>query len=300
MTDDLAVRTEGLTKAYGKDTVLRDLNLHVPRGSIFAFLGPNGAGKTTTIKILMGLVNPTFGRVEVLGCDLRHSAAKARSRIGYVPEEPALYDYMTVEETHAFCRSFYSRWDAGRVSKVLRSLGLSPRQRAGHLSTGQKSALALALALGPRPELLILDEPTAGLDPVKRREYYSLMVDEVAGTGTTVLLATHLLGDAERLADRVAFINRGELVLTRDMDELKITEKRVRMVFQGEPPAGLDDLPGVRKVEREGRSIIFTVSENAGDVMDKLSRYPHFVLETLDMDLEDIFLAYVREGKPDG
>lgn len=292
------LRTKNLTKLYGDFAAVEDLNLEVPEGSIFAFLGPNGAGKTTTIKMVLGLKHPTRGTVEIFGQNAALHGPRLRSRIGYVAEEPRLYDHMTVEQLHAFCRGLYPRWDSPMVTRVLKTLGVPLRRRAGDLSTGQKSALTLALAMGPHPELLILDEPTSGLDPVRRRDYYSLLVEEIGAAGTTVLLATHLLGDAERLADRVAFINRGRLVLLRDMDDLKVGEKRIRAVFQGErPEAELAAITGVRNVGRDGRSYIITTSERPDEVMARLAEFPHFTLELIDMDLEDVFLEYVREGE---
>ncbi|MDD4803412.1 MAG: ABC transporter ATP-binding protein [Syntrophomonas sp.] len=296
---DLAIQARGLTKKYGTSTALQDLDLEVPRESIFAVLGPNGAGKTTLFKILTGLVNSSSGEATVLGYRLNNQDTEFRTKIGYVAENPVMYGYYTALEMAAFCASLYPRWNPKLVETAFKRLDIPENKKIKELSHGQKSALALTLALGPEPELLILDEPGTGLDPMKRRDYFKLLMDQVVSLGGTVLISSHTLHEVERLADRVAFLNQGRLVMVKDMADLKTGEKRIRVVFQGRPPESVFNLAGIVRVEQEGSGYLLTVTENPHGVLEELSRHPHFALEIIDLDLEDIFLEYAhREEAP--
>lgn len=291
---DLAVQTSKLAKVYGPHTALQDFNLEVPRESVFAILGPNGAGKTSLFKILTGLVSPSAGEVRVLGHRVNTRETEFRAKIGYVAENPVMYGYYTAREMADFCSSLYPRWNPGLIDSAFQRLGIPPDKQVKELSHGQKSALALALALGSEPELLVLDEPGAGLDPVKRRDYFKLLMDQVTALGSTVLISSHSLHEVERLADRVAFLSQGRLMAVKDMADLKTGEKRIRVVFQSPPPETLFNLPEIASVEREGSGYMITVTENVHRVVEELSAYPHFALEIIDLDLEDIFLEYTR------
>lgn len=299
---DPAVQTSKLTKVYGTSTALKDLDLEVSRETVFAVLGPNGAGKTSLFRILTGLARPTAGEVRVLGYAVGTRDAASRTKIGYVAENPVMYGYYTARETAAFCASLYPRWNPRLVDAAFERLGIPDAKKAKELSHGQKSALALTLALAPEPELLILDEPGAGLDPVRRRDYFKLLMDQVVARGSTVLISSHTLHEVERVADRVAFLSRGRLVAVRDAADLKTDEKRIRVVFQGRPPENVFDLPGIARVEQGDSGYLLTVTENVHGVLEALARHPHFALEIIDLDLEDIFVEYARreEAGPNG
>ncbi|HCJ09909.1 MAG TPA: ABC transporter ATP-binding protein [Clostridiales bacterium] len=289
----LAVRTCGLTRRFGELTAVDSLDLEVPEGSLFGLLGPNGAGKTTTLRMLLGLLAPTAGTVEILGGPVNPGRL---ARVGYVSEERGMYGYMTVEEMVGFTRRFYSTWDDRAVRDYLDLFRLPRRTRVADLSHGMRSLLALTLALGPRPDLLILDEPTEGLDPVMRREFLSMLVKEMAGTRRTLLFSSHVLNEVERIADTVAIINRGRLVMTRSVEEMRTNEKRVRFVPQRRMDPRELEGPGVRRVEREGSGFVLTVTDDLDAVLARLSTVPHFVLEVMDLDLEEVFFEYVKEG----
>ncbi len=296
---DLAIQTRGLSKRYSTSVALQDLDLEVPRESVFAVLGPNGAGKTTLFKILTGLVGSSSGEATVLGCQLNNRDTEFRAKIGYVAENPVMYGYYTALEMAGFCASLYPRWNHKLVETAFKRLDIPENKKIKELSHGQNSALALTLALGPEPELLILDEPGTGLDPIKRRDYFKLLMDQVVSLGGTVLISSHTLHEVERLADRVAFLNQGRLVMVKDMADLKTGEKRIRVVFQGRPPESVFNQAGIVRVEQEGSGYLLTVTENPHGVLEELSRYPHFALEIIDLDLEDIFLEYAhREEAP--
>jgi len=290
--EDLAINTKGLGKRYGHNWAVKDLNLKVKRGSIFGLLGPNGAGKTTTLKMLLGLVNPTEGFIEVLGEGV---GVKARRAIGYLPESQSCFGYMRVWEVIRFCSGLYPRWDRELVETYLDMFHLPQDKRIDHLSRGMRSQLGLILALAPRPPILILDEPTAGMDPVAVRKFLGVIVDEAARFGHTVLMSSQVLHQVERVADTVGIISKGRLLVSRPMDDLKTQEKRIRVAFQSEPGPDLFSVPGIVGVEKEGRRYVVTVSDNIDGVLQALSGVPHFALEIVDLDLEEIFLRYAGE-----
>lgn len=296
--DEFAIEANGLVKRYGETLALDHLDLQVRRGEVFGFVGPNGAGKTTTIRILMGLSRPTSGEVRLLGESLAGAGPSLRSMIGYVGEEQAVYPYMRVSECMDFLRDFYPRWDQKLALRVAEVFGLPLRQRAGELSKGMRVQLALILALAPRPPLLILDEPTAGLDPIARREFLSTVLREAVGPDQSVFMSSHNLTEVERVVDRVGIIVRGRMAAVRAIGEFGATQKRIRVVFQADqPPAGILDQPGVVGVAREGRGYLLTVESDVEEIMASLARVPTFALELLDMSLEDSVLHYAGGEK---
>ncbi len=292
-----AVLTRGLTKVFKGLAVLQDLNLEIPRGSVFALLGPNGAGKTTTIKLLMNLLQPTAGEMLVLGLDPITRGVAVRSRVGYQPEIGQMPEYARVGELLELCRALYPTWNTCKVESYRREFGLDPRAVVKHLSKGRVTLLALLLALGPEPELLLLDEPDTGLDPVRRRQVIKLLVEDVAGAGRTILLSSHNLTDVERLADRVGFLNRGHLLLSRPLDELLAEEKKIWAVFPDGVPASLSTWPGVRRLEQEDGRTVLVVSGHVEELTERLCSLDRVTFEVLDQTLEDIFITYAEEDR---
>jgi len=287
-----AIETRGLTRRFGTVEAVAGLDLTVPRGSVFGLIGPNGAGKTTTIRMLLGLLRPTAGRAAILGFDLATENLAARARIGYVPENADLYGYMRVRELIAFTRGLYPRWDDRLVARHLDLFAVPKERRVGSLSRGMKAQLALVLALGPVPELLILDEPTSGMDPLARKQFLSTILQEVTAAGQTVFMSTHILSDVERVADHVALLNRGRLVLTDRMDRLKENVKKVRVVFADGAPPDLSHWPGVRAVSREGRGWLISVESRLDEIRRRLQALNPTYLEVVDLTLEEVFIDY--------
>ncbi|HEY3315066.1 MAG TPA: ABC transporter ATP-binding protein [Bacillota bacterium] len=287
-----AIETNLLTRTYGSNQAVADLNLVVPKGSVFGFLGPNGAGKTTTIKMLLGLLKPTSGGAKVLGYDLGAENIKARARIGYVPENTEIYGYMRVREMIAFTQGLFPRWDTAVVARYLKLFGLPEDRLVKALSKGMRAQLALVLALGPRPELLILDEPTSGMDPLARKQFLSSVLQEVSAAGQTVFMSSHILADVERVADHIALLNRGRLVLADTMDHLKTNNKKIRVVPSGDAPSDLERWPGVRSVIREGRGLLISVEDGFDAIAERLKSASPTYLEVIDMNLEEIFIDY--------
>lgn len=297
---DAAIETKDLCKAFGAVRAVEHLNLAVPRGSIYGFLGPNGAGKTTTIKMLLGLLRPTSGTALVLGRDATAESVSVRQHVGYVAELQSMYDYMTVNEIAEFCRGAYQRWDSAVVAKYLDLFELPRRRRVKQLSKGMKTLLALVLALGPAPALLILDEPTSGLDPIKRNQFLTTVIREIADGERTVFFSSHILGEIERVSDHVGILTNGRLAISGPLDEVKGRHKRVRLGFVDpvaaeSSPLGLESLasfPGVRSVRRDGHGFLLTLADHPEEVLERLRKLPGAAIEVVDMTLEEIFLEY--------
>ncbi|HOB35490.1 MAG TPA: ABC transporter ATP-binding protein [Bacillota bacterium] len=294
-----AIEIRGVEKRFGQRLVLRDVSFAVPRGSVFGFVGPNGAGKTTAIRIILGLLRPDSGSVSVLGLDSQQQPIALRRLVGYVAEESNFYPWMRIDELMGFHASFYPRWDEARARELLETFNLHPRTRVRELSKGMRTQLGLTLALAHRPELLVLDEPTSGLDPVWRRRFLQALAREATASGATVFFSTHILSDVERIADWIAIIHQGSLRVVRPLDDLKYNQRVIRVVFQGSPPADLLAAPGIKAVERDGQGYLITVEDNFDAIYQSLQKAPHFVLEQVEQDLENIFLDYTGE-KGDG
>ncbi len=248
MTD--AIRLAGVGYRPGAGFAIDNLSLAVPEGAIYGFLGPNGSGKTTTIRLMLGLLRPATGQIAVLGESVPDRVAQALGRIGYVPERPHLYGFLTVAESLRFHAAFHPRWDQAWANQLLRGFGLALDRPLGRLSKGEMGKLLMLQALCQRPELLVLDEPTDGLDPVVRRELLSAVVDYVAEHRATVFISSHLVHELERLCDWVGVMDQGTLVTQLPMSQLKNGIKRLRM---SGPVDRLDGAP-FSVLSRDGRT----------------------------------------------
>jgi ABC-2 type transport system ATP-binding protein len=303
-----AIRTNQLTKLYRRQVAVSGLSLEVPEGSVFGLLGENGAGKTTTIQVLIGLLQPTAGRVEVLGLDPTRQGLDVRRRVGYVPEVPALYDWMTVREIGWFASGFHPdprRGASGyraRYAELTRGFDLPDKKKIRALSKGMRAKVSLALALTPDPELLILDEPTSGLDLMVRREFLESMVD-LAGSGRTVLLSSHQVGEVERVASHVALLHAGKLILAEPLDELKAQTFLLSVTFAGRdhppaPPESLDlELIDGTNAPRQARWLVRAPDRAACEAVRSIHGVE--ALEVQTPNLEEIYVGYMRARRPE-
>ncbi len=218
---DLAIETHNLSRRFGRTEAVSQVSLMVPRGSVCALFGLNGSGKTTLIRLLLGHLRPASGTIRLLNRNLDDQAGEIRERVGYVSESRYLYDWMTVRETLEFTRAFHRHWDDAKVHSLVERLGLPLEQRVARLSRGHRARLCLALALAYNPELIVLDEMTAGLDVIVRREVLQNVIEEISQEGRTVLFSSHSVDEVERLADQVAIMQDGRLLKQGPIDELK-------------------------------------------------------------------------------
>lgn len=290
-----AIASHGFSKRFGKNFAVRDLSFAVPQGSIFGLLGRNGAGKTTTIRTLLNLLPPTAGRLEVLGLDSVTDSLQIRRRVAYLPEQPHAYRWMTVEELLRFNGAFYPRWDAGLAAKLVRELDLPPRRRMSVLSRGMQAKLGLVLALAARPELLILDDPTSGLDPIVRCEFLEAMIANVQAEGGTVFFSSHLLHELERIVDEVAILHEGRLLLQATPDALKERYKKLRVVYPLEVPERFP-IDGLVRQQRNGHQAVLTVSGFSPAQVSALRDAGASAVEVIDLSLEEIFIENLKGG----
>ncbi|MBG0815719.1 ABC transporter ATP-binding protein [Planomonospora sp. ID82291] len=288
------VRTEGLTKFYGRRRGLEDLDLEIRPGEVFGYLGPNGAGKTTTIRLLLDVIRPTRGRMSVLGSDPRDPAV--RGRIGYLPGELALEGREKAGEYLAFLAGVRGGVSRDRIAALAERLEADLSVPMGKLSKGNKQKVGLIQAFMHEPEFLILDEPTGGLDPLVQHEFLA-MVREVRAAGRTVLMSSHVLAEVEDVADRVGIVRQGRLVAVEDVAALR--EKAVRRVeFHFDAPVPreeFEDLPGVRDLRVEGANLSCTIDGRPDALIKAAARFTVVHLVSAEPDLEEIFLTYYSE-----
>jgi ABC-2 type transport system ATP-binding protein len=286
---DDAIAVSGLVKRFGSRAVLDRIDLRVPRGQVIGLLGLNGSGKSTLIKCLLGLLEADEGSATVLGTDAWHLADREKSRIGYVPQEATLYPWLTVRQTVAYVSSFYASWDRAWGEELLRRWDLPLGHRVGPLSVGQKQKLALVLALGYRPELLILDEPVASLDPVARRWFLETVLETAAEGAGTVLFSTHITSDLERVASHVALLREGKVTFHDEIDVLKDRVKRLRIEADVDLPVDLG-MPGTLRQEVRGRQALVTVDGVDGALVAGLRERLAAEIVVDNLNLEEIFL----------
>jgi ABC-2 type transport system ATP-binding protein len=302
-----AVSTDKLTKRYRDQIALDGLSLQVPEGSVFGLLGENGAGKTTTLQILLGLVSPDGGSATVLGFDPRRQGLEIRRKVGYVPEAPALYDWMTVAEIGWFAAGFHPDPRTGAAAFQTRyvaltdGFGLPAKRKIKDLSKGMKAKVSLALALASDPALLILDEPTSGLDVLVRREFLESMVD-LASVGRTVVLSSHQISEVERVASHVALLHTGKLILAESMDDLRSRTFLLVLTFTSRdhpeaPPANLPlELIDAADAPRQAHWLVRAHDRASCEAIRSLPGVDSMRIET--PSLEDIYIGYMRSRRP--
>jgi ABC-2 type transport system ATP-binding protein len=302
MTDRLAVRIEGLRKSYGRVRALHGVDLEVHQGEIFGFLGPNGAGKTTTIRCMLDLIRPDGGRIEIFGLDPQKEAVAVRRRIGYLPGELRLEEGFTVEsQLSLLSRLRGKRLDRDTLRPLAQRLDLDPRTPVRNLSKGNKQKVGVVQALMHRADLLVLDEPTFGLDPLVQHEVLRLL-KEARDSGATVFFSSHILSEVEEVAERVAIIRQGVVVeVSQIADLLRRSLRRVHIRFrQPVDVAPLRSVRGVKSLREDGTSLHLEIEGEMEGLIRALAPLPLRDLETERPTLEEIFLAYYETSPGNG
>ncbi len=292
LDEEAVVRVESLTRRFGAKVALDNVSLTVPRGSVFGLVGANGAGKTTLIKHVLGLLRAAPGSVRVFDRDPVADPVGVLGRVGYLSEDPDLPGWMRVGELIRYTRAFYPGWDDAYAERLRGDFGLDPSARVKNLSKGQRARAGLLIALAYRPELLVLDEPSSGLDPIVRRDIMEAIIRAIAEEGRTVLFSSHLLHEVERVADRVAMIHRGRVVFDSALDDVKETHRCLTLRFadeRGKPPA----LAGALAWDGGGREWTALCSGRLGELRDAATAAGASVVAERVPSLDEIFVAQV-------
>ena len=290
---DTVLETQGLTKYYGNVPAVDHMDLKIPRGCICGFIGRNGAGKTTAIKLMLGLLRPTAGSSRLLGCDSAALTPAIRQRIGYVAEGHRLFRWMSISGLEKFQRAFFPKqWDDKLFADMIEYFGLPKKQKIKHLSNGQRAQVSLALTLAPNPELLIMDDPTLGLDAAIRRQFLEGMIELIMRQGRTILFSSHILGDVERVSDRIVVIDKGILRADCKLERFREAVKKVILGFEDSVPAevNIDGLLHCRRSEKELElTLVGTDDEKIAEWANSAGAEKYTIVK---MNLEDQFIEF--------
>src|SRR5579863_1142187 len=300
MSRPFAIETHALTKKFGKFAAVRSLDLRVAANRTIGFLGRNGAGKSTTIKMLLGMMHPTRGKATVLGRAVTDEQANRETRrnIAYVGENKQLYPYMTVEQLIRFTQSFYSDWEPDMHQRLIKRYQLPLDRKVKALSKGMRTKLALLLALSRRPELIILDEPSEGLDPVAVEDLLQDLVSAGAN-GATIFFSSHQITEVERIAEQVCILDQGELVADLSLEDMRKDYRRITLGFSNEPQPAKFRLPGVRNVQISGRQVTLIASGNADAIVEIARGMGPASVDVAPVGLREVFLDTVKAGVAD-
>ncbi|MDB5327639.1 MAG: ytrB 2 [Phycisphaerales bacterium] len=299
---DRAIAFANVTRRFGRRNVVDNLSLDCPAGSFTGLIGLNGAGKSTLLRMSVGLLAPTEGSIVSAGCNVRRDSVEMKRRVGYVPDRPNIYSWMRAGEAIAFVRKFHTTWNQPRCEDLIRRFRLPLETKVKHMSKGQAAKLQLLLAVCHDPAVLILDEPTSGFDPVVREEFFEGILEFAADRGQTILFSSHALADVQRLADRVALMHEGKLLMAGTTDEIIDRVKRVRVILEEDagPPtpssaALLQSPASVLREQRAGREWTLTIDHFSPATLHELRAKPGVTrLDVLDLNLDDVFKDIVR------
>ena len=296
MSEPCVIETHELTKRFGNCDAVRSLSLRVTGQRITAFLGRNGAGKSTTIKMLLDMTHPTSGTGTVLGRSITDSRANTEMRreIAYVGEDKQLYGYMTVEQLIRFTKSFYRDWQPYVEQRLLKQYQLPQTRRVKALSKGMRTKLALLLAFCRRPALLILDEPSEGLDPVSIEELLQALVT-AAADGTTVFFSSHQIAEVERVAEHVCIIDHGQLAMNFSLEDMREQYRRITLGFAEQQPTEKFRIHGIQQIRTSGRQVILLANQNADAIVELARTMEPVSVDVAPMGLREIFLETVKE-----
>jgi ABC-2 type transport system ATP-binding protein len=283
-----------LTRLFESSRALDDISLTIARGGVFGLIGGNGAGKTTLIKHLLGMLRAQSGTVRVFGLDPVQNPVGTLGRIGYLSEDRDLPDWMSVLELMRYTQAFFPTWDEAYAAQLREMFDLDPRAKINKLSRGQRARAGLLVALAHRPELLVLDEPSSGLDPVVRRDILGAIIRTIADEGRTVLFSSHLLDEVERVADQVTIIHRGRLILTATMDEIKENHRRITLRFR-EPIDQPPSLVGAISREGNGAEWTYVCNGESQQLRRAAESIGATIVDDTALSLDEIFVSHVTD-----
>jgi ABC-2 type transport system ATP-binding protein len=286
------LKITGLGKSFGRHVVFSDLNMGLSPGKVHGLLGLNGEGKTTLIRILLGVIPSDQGEIFYKNIPVSFRSAAYKEEVGYLPEDPFFFGGMRVGELLDFNAAFYRRWDGRRAEDLLKRFSLDRRAKIKTLSRGTKLKLEMAVALAARPALLVLDDPTSGLDVLTRHDFLQDIIRELADSGTTILFSTHLVHELERIVDHLFILYRGRLILDEDYEAVKNSVRRVRLNFQKDPPQNLE-IDGILVESRDGQRIEVIIYPWSDDKKKKLEGFSPALLDIEPLTLEEIFRSFV-------
>lgn len=296
---DYAIQTKNLTKCFGSKCVVRDLNLNVPRGSIFGFLGRNGSGKTTSLRMILGLLSPTWGTSTILGHDSQNLPPAERARIGYLAEGHPVFGWMQMRDAEAFQSQFYPKWNRELFRSVLEFFRVDPKTRARNMSRGERAGLCLAMVLAPEPDLLILDDPAIGLDPVARRSLLESMVYATRKADRTIIFSSHLLADIERMADHIAVLDYSVLRAECSLDTFRSCVQQFVLTFDGQPP-NVPKIRGLIQCILRPNQLRLTLVNVTQETRAALAQLRPTRMDETPISLEDAFVSYLGGSLENG
>ena len=286
------LKISGLSKSFGRHPVFEDLNLRLSEGKVYGLLGLNGEGKTTLIRILMGVIPACKGQIHYKDSEVFFRSAAYKEDVGYIPEDPFLFGWMKVGDLIEFNAGFYQRWDSRRADELLKRFSLDRKTRVKTLSRGMKLRLSMAVALSARPSLLVLDDPTSGLDVPTRYDFLQGIIRELADSGTTVLFSTHLVHELERIVDHLFILHRGRIILDEEHQAVKDSTRRVRLAFPGDAPHTLG-VEGLLTESRDGQRMEAVVYPWSEEKEKKIEGLSPLRMDVEPLTLEDIFRSFV-------
>jgi ABC-2 type transport system ATP-binding protein len=293
---DSVIRVDRLDRHFGAKAALDRVSLSVPRGSVFGLVGENGAGKTTLIKHVLGLLRAEAGSVHVFGLDPVRDCVRVLSKVGYLSEENDLPGWMRVTEFLGYMRAFYPNWDDSYAAELQTAFDLDPHGRLRNLSKGQRARVSLVAALAHRPDLLVLDEPSSGLDPIVRRDILGAIIRTIADQGRTVLFSSHLLDEVERVSDHVAMLHRGRVLFCAGLDDIKETHHRLTLRFES-ALSRAPDLAGALACEGRGQEWTALCTGRLGELESAVNRLGARIVDQRVPSLDEIFVAQVGTNR---
>ena len=298
--NEFVIKTKGLTKFYGDFCAVENLDLKIPKGTICGFIGQNGAGKSTTIKMLLGMVKPSSGTGEILGFDIadENQSVEIRKRAAYVAEDKRLYDYMTVGQIIKFTRHFFADWNYSMEEQLLDEFKLPITGKIRTLSKGMRTQLALILGLCRNTEIIILDEPSEGLDPVNNEKVLKLLVG-LAADGKTIFFSSHHVFEVEQIAEYIIMLHKGKLIDSRPLDQLKANYKLIKLFFDDVPNLNPLQIKGVKSYVQTARSVTLFTDSNEDQIIDRLKINNPSSIEVINLNLRDIFLENLKATEND-